>query len=311
MPKRRPKVIIVILTWNACQMTKSQLGDVAKLETKGLEVETLVVDNGSTDGTDEELSEYRLPNMGYRFLETGSNLGFAGGNNVGIKDAIKRGSDYVLLMNNDLILSKDLLVQLVKAAEWDKKIGLLSPKMYFARGYEFHKDRYQQSELGRVFWYAGGIIDRDNVYTFHRGVDEVDHGQYDDQVETDTASGACVLIRREVVKDIGYLREKYFLYWEDADYSERARRAGWKVVYTPATFLWHKVSQASGIGSHLNDYFLTRNRLDFGLRYARPRTKAALIKESVKHLLGGRKWQKIGTRDFFLGRFGKGSWGTK
>ena len=311
MPKRKPRVSIVILTWNACQMTKEQLGDVAKLDTKGLAAETLVVDNGSTDNTEEELSKYRLPNMGYRFLETGLNLGFAGGNNIGIKDAIKRGSDYVLLMNNDLIFSKDMLIQLVKVAERDKKIGLLSPKMYFARGYEFHKDRYQKGELGRVFWYAGGIIDRDNIYTFHRGVDEVDHGQYDNQKETDVANGACVLIRREVIKDIGYLREKYFLYWEDADYSERARRAGWKVVYTPATHLWHKVSQASGIGSQLNDYFLTRNRLDFGVRYARARTKLALIKEGLKLLFGGREWQKIGVRDFFLGRFGKGSWGTK
>jgi len=311
MPKRKPRVSIVILTWNACQMTKEQLADVAKLETKGIEAQTLVVDNGSKDNTQEELSKYRLPNMGYRFFETGLNLGFAAGNNIGIKVALKSGNDYVLLMNNDLILSKDMLVQLVKVAERDKKIGLLSPKMYFARGYEFHQDRYQKSELGRVFWYAGGIIDRDNIYTFHRGVDEVDHGQYNDQEETGVANGACVLIRREVIKDIGYLREKYFLYWEDADYSERARRAGWKVVYTPATHLWHKVSQASGIGSQLNDYFLTRNRLDFGVRYARARTKLALIKEGLKLLFGGREWQKIGVRDFFLGRFGKGSWGTK
>mgnify|MGYP002623374978 FL=1 len=120
-----------------------------------------------------------------------------------------------------------------------------------------------------------------------------------------------MLTRNKLVKDIGYLREKYFLYWEDAEYSERAKRAGWKVVYTPATHLWHKVSQASGIGSQLNDYFLTRNRLDFGMRYARLRTKLALVRESLRLLTKGREWQKTGVRDYFLCRFGKGSWGKK
>jgi hypothetical protein len=139
----------------------------------------------------------------------------------------------------------------------------------------------------------------------------VDKGQYDRQEETDIANGACVLIRRQVVEKVGYLREKYFLYWEDAEYSERARRAGWKVVYTPKTCLWHKVAQSSGIGSDLNDYFLTRNRLDFGLWYASMRTKFALFRESIKLLLKGRKWQKIGIRDFYLGKWGKGSWGKK
>src|SRR3989339_1540370 len=102
-----PKVSIVILTWNALKMTKDQLKDVSKLDTKGLIAETIIVDNGSTDETIEELSKYTLSNMGYKFIETGSNKGFAGGNNYGIKDAIKRGADYVILMNNDLILSED------------------------------------------------------------------------------------------------------------------------------------------------------------------------------------------------------------
>ena len=307
----RPKVAVIILTWNQKAMTHEQMEDVAKLDTKGLEVECVLTDNGSTDGTKESFKGFSLPNMKFSYIDTGANLGFAGGNNIGMKDVVRRGFDYIILMNNDLILEKDLLVKLVSEAEKDKKIGILSPKMYFAKGYEFHKDRYKKEELGKVIWYAGGIIDRDNIYTAHRGVDEVDTGQYDKKEETDVANGACVLIRREVVKDIGYMREKYFLYWEDAEYCERARRVGWKVVYTPATHLWHKVSQASGIGSNLNDYFLTRNRLDFGMRYAKFRTKLALIKESIKLLITGREWQKIGVKDSFLMRFGKGSWGKK
>jgi len=79
-------------------------------------------------------------------------------------------------------------------------------------------------------------------------------------------------------------------------------------LYTPKTKIWHKVARSSGIGSDLNDYFITRNRLLFGIRYTKFRTKFALVRESFKLLLTGRRWQKIGVRDFYLGRFGKGSW---
>lgn len=309
MPKK--SISIVILTYNGIEDTSEVMEDVAKLSTKGLDAETILVDNGSTDGTIEKFEDFELPNMGYKFIETGANLGFAGGNNYGIKDAVERKRDYILLLNNDVYLDKELLPKLVKEAEKDKKIGLLAPKMYFAKGYEYHKDRYKKSELGKVFWYAGGDLDWDNVYTSHRGVDEVDKGQYDKKVETDVVNGACALIRREVVEDIGPMADEYFLYWEDADYSVRAKRAGWKVMYTPVTELWHKVSKASGIGSELNDYFLTRNRMVFGIRYAPIRAKLALVRESFRLLFTGRKWQRIGIKDYYMRRLDKGSWGKK
>ena len=308
---KSPKVSIIILTWNSIGLTLEVLKDIGKLNTKGLLVETIVVDNGSTDKTQEKLRGYKLQSMSFKLIRNKKNLGFAEGNNIGMRDALKRGADYVLLMNNDVIVPRNLVVQLIKVAERDSKIGLLAPKMYFAKGYEFHKERYSNKDLGKVIWYAGGMIDWDNIYSSHKGVDEVDKGQYDKQEETDVVNGACALIRKEVIEDIGYLDKKLFLYWEDADYSQRARKKGWKIVYTPKTHLWHKVSQASGIGSDLNDYFLTRNRMIFGMRYARLRTKLALIKESFKLLVSGRKWQKIGTKDFYLGCFGKGSWGKK
>ncbi len=309
--KKPPKVSIIILTWNGLKLVLELLEDISKLETKGLSAETIVVDNGSSDGTQKKLREYKLPNMPFKLIENKENLGFAEGNNVGMRDAFKRGANYMILMNNDVIVPENLIVQLIKVAERDSKIGLLAPKIYFAKGYEFHKERYSKKDLGKVIWYAGAMIDWDNIYSSHRGVDEVDKGQYDKQEEIDVANGACALIRREVVKDIGYLDKKLFLYWEDADYSQRARKKGWKVIYTPKTHIWHKVSQASGIGSDLNDYYLTRNRMVFGMRYARLRTKLALIRESFKLLVSGRKWQKIGIKDFYLKRLGKGSWGKE
>ncbi len=305
------KVSLIILNWNGLKMTREELDNVGKLDTKGLDATCVVVDNGSTDDSQEKLSSYKLSNMRYKFIETNVNLGYAGGNNFGLRYSFKKEFDYTILLNNDVILPKDILIKLIDIAEKDPKIGLLAPKMYFAKGYEFHKDRYKKEDLGKVIWYAGGFIDWENVYSDHRGVDEVDRGQYDREEIIDAANGACLLIRNEVIGDIGYLRDKYFMYWEDADYCMRAKKAGWKVVYTPKTELWHKVAQSSGIGSNLNDYFLTRNRLDFGLRYAPLKTKISLIKESLRFLVCGRPWQKIGVRDYYLGKWGKGSWGLQ
>lgn len=115
-----------------------------------------------------------------------------------------------------------------------------------------------------------------------------------------------MFIRREVLEEIGFFDERYFLYLEDADFSQRAKRKGWKILYWPRAILWHKVSQSSGIGSQLNDYYITRNRLLFGMTYAGVRAKLALLKESVKLMFVGRKWQRAGVADFYMGRFGHG-----
>ena len=307
-----PKVSIIILTTNALAMTKEQLLDVSKLETNGFDAECLVVDNGSHDGTEEAIKNYKLPNMKYKFIQSGANLGFAGGNNVGIKDALKRDFDYILLLNNDLILPGDMVAKLVKYMEASPDTGIASPKMYFAKGYEFHKDRYTESEKGKVIWYAGGIIDRNNVYTAHRGVDEVDHGQYDKIQETDVANGAAVIVRREVFKEIGLLDASFFLYWEDADFSERAKIDCFKVMYFPGTHLWHKVSASTGgSGSPTNDYFLTRNRFYYAMRYSSPRTKFAVFRDTIRLIFMGRAWQRWGAIDALLGRKGMGQWAKR
>ncbi len=307
--KKSPSVSIIILTTNALSMTKEQLRDIEKLDTKGIDCECLVVDNGSGDGSQEELSEHTLPNMNYRFIESGANLGFAGGNNIGIKDALKRGFDYIILMNNDLILPKDIVEKLVEFMQRNSDVGIASPKIYFAKGYEFHKDRYKESDKGKVLWYAGGLIDRNNAYSAHRGVDEVDHGQYDKVEDTDFATGAAVIIKNDVFKKIGLLDASFFLYWEDADFSERARRAGFRVVYFPGTCLWHKVSASTGgSGSPTNDYFLTRNRFYFAKRYLSFRTKIAVLKDTIRLVFAGRKWQKLGAMDGLLGVEGMGAW---
>lgn len=305
---KKLKISLIILAYNGIDLTLDVLDCISKLDIEGLDIETVVVDNASKDDTVKRLIGYSLPNMEFRLIKNSKNLGFAEGNNVGMKDALKRGADYVVLLNNDIIFPSNLVSELVSSARKDLKIGIVSPKMYFAKGFEFHKDRYSKNELGKVIWYAGGVIDRNNVYSEHRGVDEVDKGRYNVEEETDYGNGAAILINAKLINEIGYLDKNLFLYWEDADFSQRAKNKGWKVIYTPNTHIWHKVSVAAGgPGGETNDYFLIRNRLVFGFRYSSFRTKLALIRDSIRLLFIGRIWQKKGVVDFYLGRLGKGS----
>lgn len=151
-------------------------------------------------------------------------------------------------------------------------------------------------------------MDWENVLASHRGVDEVDHGQYDMQMETDFLTGCCILFTREVLGKIGLFDERYFLYYEDNDISKRIKNGGFKVEYVPQSIIWHKnAGSTGGSGSQLQDYFITRNRMLFGITYASTRAKIALLKQGCMYLFIGRKNQKKGIIDFFRGKWGKGS----
>lgn len=237
-------------------------------------------------------------------IENSTNIGFAQGNNIGIKKALDLDCKYILLLNNDTVASLELLDKLISFAKSDPHIGLVSPKIYFAGGFEYHKDRYKEKERGKVLWYAGGIIDWNNIYAIHRGVDEVDRGQYDEISETDFATGCCVLIKRKVIEKVGLLDEKYFLYYEDIDYSVRVRKHKMKIIYYPKAFLWHKNASSSGKpGSKLHIYYQNRNRLYFGFKYASSRTKKSLFLDSLRFLVRGGVYTKS-TLDYYLGRMG-------
>lgn len=303
------KIAIIILNWNGKEFIFKCLDSLKKLKTSGIVLEIVFVDNASTDNSVEMIKELIRPQTSnLKLILNQKNLGFAEGNNVGIRDALENGADFILILNPDTIVDKNLVVQLIKVAKSNSKIGIIGPKIYFAPGYEFHKTRYKPNEKGRVIWYAGGILEWQNVLASHRGVDEVDHGQYDQTGETDFVSGCAMLVRKEVFAKIGLFDPKYFLYWEDNDFCQRARKAGFKIFYTPGAKMFHLNAGSSASGGPLQEYYITRNRLLFGMRYAPFRSKLALIRESLKLLMIGRKWQKIGVRDFYLGRFAKGSW---
>jgi GT2 family glycosyltransferase len=303
------KLAIIIVNYNTPAETVDCLLSLREcIKPKDLELKTILVDNGSRDDS-VDIIEQKFPEV--RTIALESNTGFAGGNNVGLREAMELGFDWYMLLNSDTEVSKtflkDTMTTLTKT-----KFDVFSPKIYFAKGFEYHKDRYQESDLNKVLWYAGGLLDRNNVYGTHRGVDEVDHGQYDQATATDFATGACLVIKHGVLKNIGLLDEDFFLYLEDLEWCERARKDGFKIGYEPHIKVWHKVSSSSGgIGSTLNDYFITRNRMLFGVRYLGLRTSFALIREAIRLYFTGTKFQKMALTDYFTHNLGKGNYFKK
>jgi len=294
----------IIINFHSDEDTLSIVHDLEENnQVKGVDVSIYVVDNSRSEKFKETLT--RRSNAVY--VDSPGNIGFAAGNNLGIKQALTDKADIICLINNDTHAPKDLVKNMLSSPILDRSIGIIGGLIYFAKGYEF-EHKYKPEEKGKVIWYAGGKFDWDNVLGSHLGVNEVDRGQYDGIKDTDFVTGCLLIARADVFHRVGLLDERYCLYLEDTDFNLRVRRTGYRTVVDPNIKIWHKVAQGSGIGSDLNDYFITRNRLLFGITYARPRTKFALLREAVRKLFTGTKAQKQAIKDFFTGNLGKGSY---
>lgn len=297
-------VCIVCINFNSEKETHHCLVSLQNLKKDNIEVHIVIIDNGSKIPFQLTTTEKK---NGVVLLRSETNIGFTGGTNMGISYGVARGVDFVLLINNDTTADSHILIELLKSFEEDSKVGLAVPKIYFTKGHEYHLKRYKKDELGRVFWYAGGYTDWANVFNIHRGVDEVDTGQYNKEEKITFATGCCMLIRTDVLEKVGLFDNTYYLYFEDADLSQRILQKGYNIVYVPKAILWHSNSaSAGGSGSSLHDYYLTRNRMLFGMKYAPIRSKIALLRESISLFLSGRYWQKKAIWDFYRGNFGKG-----
>jgi GT2 family glycosyltransferase len=274
------KIGIIIVNYNGEKDTNDLLDSLEKINKDNFSSEIYIIDNGSSSQINHS---DRIITCHYQ--KNSHNLGFAGANNLGIKKAIKDGCDYVCLLNNDTIVHPDFLLNLLLFFEKNQSVGIASPKIYFSKGREFHKNRYQDKDRGKVIWYAGGLIDWKNVHCSHRGVDEVDSGQYDTVVETDFATGCCMFIRKDIIEKIGNLNAKYFAYFEDVDFCVRAKKAGYQIKYVPESLIWHKnASSSGGPGSSLQFFLQERNRIYFGLKFAVFKTKIHLIIKAIEFL---------------------------
>jgi len=232
--KPQPRVAVIVVNWNGRVITLECLRSLSALTYPN--VDLIVVDNASADGSAEAIRA-GFPKV--RLLAMPENLRFAGGNNAGMRDALERGAEMVLLLNNDTVVDADLLTVLVGRMEADPRCGMAAPKIYY----------FDQPDM---IWFAGGEISMWTGTMKHTGIREVDCGQHNTVREIDYATGCCILIRADVIRKVGMLDESYHMYTEDADWSMRVRQAGYAIVYEPAARVWHKLSVSSG--GHLSWY---------------------------------------------------------
>ncbi|MCX6763624.1 MAG: glycosyltransferase family 2 protein [Candidatus Moranbacteria bacterium] len=218
--KHCPKVFTIILNYNGKQVIKPCLSSVFKIDYPNFEV--VVVDNNSKDGS---LEMAKSDFSKAHFIQNLENLGFASGNNVGIRFALERTAEYILLLNNDTEVEKDFLKNLIEAAELDKNAGLLSPVIF--------------NKINHKIWFSGGRIDWLRMRTEH-----FFNSRTEDSYATGYVSGCAMLVKAEVFKKIGLLDEDYFLYWEDADFSWRARQAGFKNRVVSSSWAYHTEQSA-------------------------------------------------------------------
>lgn len=295
------QIACIVLHFRGLTNTKECVTSILSMKSEKLRIVPIVVDNGSDEPFVSENSEVIV-------IKNKENKGFTGGMNTGLTAALQKGYDYILIVNNDTTFAESFLLEAEKYLLSERKTGVFVPKIFFSPGTEFHHDRYTNKERGRVLWFAGGVIDWKNALPSHRGVDEVDSHQYDNDSQMDFATGCCMIFPRELLERVGLFDGRYYLYFEDIDLSLRIKKAGFDIVFMPKAHLWHKNAKSSGgPGSSLQDYYMTRNRLLFGMTYAPLRTKIALLREGMRLIASGREWQKKGVKDFLLGRFGKGS----
>ncbi len=209
------------------------------------------------------------------------NLGYAHGINIGIEKAVKDGCTQFCVVNSDIYFAENFVSKASQSIE-NHPNSIIGGKIYYAPGFEYHKERYNLDQLGTVFWFAGGTIDWNHVLVSHRGVDELDQGQYDTFEETDFITGCLVCYDKSIVDHIGRWDKSYFMYYEDTDYSVRAKRKGIKLYYDPSIIIWHKNAQSTdGAGSEFHQKYQKQNRLKFGLKYAPLKTKLFLVKNHL------------------------------
>lgn len=252
-PDPSPSVTCVVLNLNGKELLLETLESLQAMTYDNFDV--MVVDNGSEDGSQDAVKS-RFP--GTLLIENGENLGFGGGNNVGMAQALAAGRDWIFVLNNDIAVAPDLLTEMIAQARCDERIGVLCPKIYY----------YDQPDL---LWYAGSRISFATGMIWHRGLRREDKGQFDQPLDTDYATGCALLVHREVLTKIGLFDPAYFpAYVEDADLSMRARLAGYRIVYVPKAKVWHKVSAFSGGGmTPLKTRLKVVHTLVFFQRYAR------------------------------------------
>lgn len=295
-----PEVVVIVLNWNNAPETLGCLESVLRLDY--LNCRVLVVDNGSNDDSVPRIRS-QFPEV--ELLPNETNLGYAEGNNVGIRHATKTGAKYLLLLNNDVRVASDCLTELVSAAERFPEAAFLGPKVY-------HLDRPEQIQS------AGAQLD--SLWrSRQRGLDEVDQGQFDRLEEVDYVIGGAMLVRVDPLEQIGLLDRDFFIYREDVDWCLRARQLGYSILYVPTARVWHRSHHTREAQLPFITYYMTRNSLMLIAKHNGG--VARFMKVLLRQLLTAVTWtvkpkwrhKRIerdallrGLADFFRGKVGQG-----
>lgn len=300
MTKRRPRVITIILTWNSADFICDAIESV---QASSYPTKLLIVDNDSSDNT-RELIAQTYPDVAVH--NTGANLGYAGGNNAGIQLALQDNPDYIFILNPDATVAKDCVEKLVSRLEADKELAAISPIIYHAES--------------NHIWYAGSSIHWLTGETPQDGQGQIDTGQFANVTCTGRLNGCAMLVRTKIFESVGLLDDRFFLYYEETDWSARCIRAGYKLGFESQAHVRHLASASTGGNSNpLYRYYTTRNKLLLILKN-RPAmllpvtlhsvavscmfVARAVRSDGVSRAMAGAKAICKGYRDFALRRFG-------
>ena len=244
---KSPEISIITINFNGISHTRELLNSIENC-LHDILYEVIVVDNGSFEDEASRLSsEFKQ----HKIIRSLKNLGFSGGNNLGIKASSGR---YIFLLNNDTLIVDNSISEIVNTLESDPMIGAVSPKIHF------------QNPPNTIQFAGFTEFSKITIRNRTIGNNELDKYQYDTPSETASTHGAAMMVKREVIDKIGYMPEIYFLYYEEHDWCEKMRRAGYKLMYQPAAMIIHKESQSTGVNSYIKSYYISRNRLLFAYR---------------------------------------------
>lgn len=243
-------IYIVVLSWNFQEYTLRCLESIFRL--KGADFHVLLVDNASGDGTVPAVRE-AFPQV--EIHVNPEDMGFARGINVGLRMALDRGAAHILIVSNDTVLEPDLLRWMLEAMESAGRVGIVAPLIYYP---------------GRErLWYAGAYRRRFWPGVTLPGYGQMDRPRYHRRREVDYATGCVLLLRAEMLRQIGLFEESFFMYFEDLDLCERARRAGWRILMEPRATMEHIGSVSYGEFSAAKWFHIARNSVEFYRRYYR------------------------------------------
>ncbi len=251
------KIFIILLNYNNYIDTIECIKSIKENE-KQIEYEIIVVDNKSTNNSVEELEKIE----GIHLIKAEDNKGFSHGNNLGIEYAINNKAEYLLLLNNDTIITENSISKIYKEMTKHNDVGIMGARIMY------HEDKNKINYIGgRVNWNKGTVIIERKGKTY---IEEKQDFKY-----TEFVTGCCMLIKKETIEKLGYLPEQYFMYYEDIDYCVNAKRHGYKLGVCLNSIIYHKESASSGgMQSAFSIKWNTRNRLIFIERYVQKKVLA-------------------------------------